>query len=224
MSDYWPHASLLAAAWVLYFIIHSALASLRLKRWVAEHWTAAMPLYRLGYNLLAVVLLIGPVGLLWADPGPPLWTRSHWIRWSADLLALAAVAGFVVSLRYYDGAEFLGLRQLREHSRRVEDLERFRLSPFHRYVRHPWYFFGLVIVWTRDMTAGWLLTCVLVTLYFWLGSRLEERKLIAYHGEVYRRYRRLVPALVPLPWRRLSRRDCEALLATDPAASGRCEP
>ncbi len=222
MFDYLDQGILLAVAWVLYFAIHSGLASLRVKSWVAERWPQAMAWYRLVYNALAVALLSIPLGLLWRNPGPILWQWSGWGRWLADGLALAAILGFFASLRYYDGAEFLGLRQLRAHSQRVEDLERFHLSPFHRYVRHPWYAFGLVILWTRDMSAGWLVTCVLISAYFWLGSRLEERKLIVYHGEVYRRYRQHVPALVPRPWRRLSRAECAALLSADRDSTGPC--
>ncbi len=222
MFRYLPHALFLAAAWGGYFALHSLLASLRIKRWVAARWPAAMAGYRLAYNTLALLLLALPLGLLWAEPGPLLWRWEGAWKWLMEGLAAAAVAGFLVSLRYYDGAEFLGLRQLRERSRRVEDLERFHLSPFHRHVRHPWYFFGLVIVWTRDMTAGWFVTCAAISLYFWIGSRLEERKLVVYHGDVYRRYRKKVPALIPLPWRRLSRSECEALLRAERDSAGDC--
>ncbi len=216
MSEQWI---LLALAWILYFVIHSALASLRVKAWVARRWPRAMAAYRLIYNLIALGLLAVPLGLLWRDPGPVLWRWSGWTGWVADGLAALALLGFLHSLRHYDGAEFLGLRQWRERTRRIEDLERFHLSPFHGYVRHPWYFFGLVILWTRDMTLGWLITCLLATAYFWIGSRLEERKLLTYHGEVYRRYREQVPALFPLPWRRLSAEARAALLAEAAAQS-----
>jgi protein-S-isoprenylcysteine O-methyltransferase Ste14 len=138
------------------------------------------------------------------------WTGGAW--WLANGLALLAIFGFLYSLRWYDGAEFLGLRQWRGRVRAVEDQERFRLSPLHRVVRHPWYSLGLVLVWTRDMDAPLLLSAMMISLYFVLGSRLEERKLVAYHGDLYRSYRRLVPSLVPLPWRYLSPEQCRNLM------------
>lgn len=55
------------------------------------------------------------------------------------------------------------------------------------------------------MNAGFLTSAAVITIYFLIGSRLEENKLIAEYGEVYRRYRCLVPALIPLPWRVLDR-------------------
>lgn len=72
---------------------------------------------------------------------------------------------------------------------------------------------GLVLVWTRDMDPAFLTTAVMITLYFLLGSRLEERKLLVYHGEIYRQYRQLVPSLIPLPWKYLSREKARMLVA-----------
>ena len=136
------------------------------------------------------------------------------------MISSAAVAGFLWSLKYYDGGEFIGLRQLRERNASVDDQEQFQLSPLHRHVRHPWYFFALVIIWTRDMNAAMLTTAILITLYFVIGSRLEEQKLLRYHGEIYRRYRQRVPGLVPLPWKYLRNSDVEALSGEAESQSG----
>jgi protein-S-isoprenylcysteine O-methyltransferase Ste14 len=100
---------------------------------------------------------------------------------------------------------------LREREQRVEDQESFQLSPLHHYVRHPWYFLSLLIIWTRDMPPAMLLTAILATLYFVIGSYLEERKLRVYYGDVYRQYQLKVPALIPLPWRYLDRESAQRL-------------
>jgi protein-S-isoprenylcysteine O-methyltransferase Ste14 len=205
--------ALLALAWLLYALLHSALASLAAKRFVAARRPALMPAYRLAFNAVAVLGLLPVAWLYWRHPGPVLWQWSGWAAWVANGIALAAVLGVFASMRHYDGGEFLGLRQWRGRVRSVEDQEAFRLSPLHRHVRHPWYFLALVIVWTRDMHAATLVSALAITLYFVVGSRLEEHKLIAYHGERYRRYMRRVPGLLPLPWRRLSAAQARELLA-----------
>lgn len=199
----------LLLAWLLYFAAHSALASLSVKNWAERHWPRFVPYYRLAYNLVAVVLLVPPLWLAHGTRAAPLWAWHGAWGWVADGLALGALAGFWWSLRYYDMGEFLGLSQARnfDHGRR------FSLSPLHRFVRHPWYCFGLVIIWTRDMNAAWLTSCVLITLYFIVGSRLEERKLVAEFGDAYRRYRQRVPALLPLPGRYLSRSEAEKIIS-----------
>jgi protein-S-isoprenylcysteine O-methyltransferase Ste14 len=201
----------LTAAWLGYFIVHSLLASLSVKTWVADHWPQLMPWYRLFFNTMAVLLLIIPLYLTWAIGGETVfaWKGIWW--WVGNGLAVAALAGFLYSLRHYDSSEFLGLRQLRDREQRVEDQERFRVSPLHQHVRHPWYFLGLILIWTRDMTAAMLVSSVMMTLYFVVGSWLEERKLLAYYGKAYREYRQRVPGLLPLPWRRLSREQAQKL-------------
>jgi hypothetical protein len=55
------------------------------------------------------------------------------------------------------------------------------------------------------------LSGALMTLYFIVGSRLEEAKLLAYHGAVYRRYRERVPGLMPLPWKTLTAHEAADL-------------
>lgn len=197
---------LIALAWLAYGLIHSWLAGSAVKAWVTRHWPRLAPAYRLAYNALATLLLIPPLALTLSLPGEVVWDVPGWIAWPA---AIVAVAGFVWSLRWYDMGEFLGLAQWRRHDGREH--EGFVLSPLHRYVRHPWYSLGLLLLWTRDLNAAWLTTAVAATLYLLIGSRLEERKLIERYGEAYRRYQARVPGLIPWPGRRLSPAEAEAL-------------
>lgn len=202
----------LALSWVVYFVIHSVLASLPMKTWVANRFPRCMPWYRLFFNALASILILIPLYLTFTAPGEPVWAWHGGWFYLANGIALLTVSGFLYSLRYYDGAEFIGLRQLRDREQRVEDQETFQLSPLHRYVRHPWYSLGLIIIWTRDMPPAMLLTAICATLYFVIGAYLEERKLVVYYGDVYRQYQIRVPALIPLPWRHLDGESAEYLV------------
>lgn len=204
-----PKLLLLSLAWLAYFALHSVLAANTVKRKIAANWPQLAASYRIFYNIVALVTLIPPLWLLDAARGDWLWHWQGVWSWLANGLALAAVAGFFWSLRYYDSREFLGLRQ----SQAPQERQRFALSPLHRYVRHPWYFFALVIIWTRDMDPAWLVSCLAITLYFAVGSYWEEQKLIAEFGEPYRRYRRRVAGLVPVPGRYLSRGEAEEIVA-----------
>ncbi len=211
MAAHYQTISILVLVWVVYAAIHSWLASLQLKNYVAQRYPRFMPAYRLCFNALAIVLLIPPLWLTYTLPGPVLWQWSGYLWWVANSLALLAIAGVFWSLRDYDGSEFLGLRQWRGQVTSVEDQEEFHISTLHRFVRHPWYSLCLVLVWTRDMDLPFLVTAIVITFYFIVGSRLEERKLMVYHGDIYRRYRAQVPALIPLPWRYLSATQADQL-------------
>lgn len=198
--------AVLAGLWVVYGLIHSVLASHAIKDVMAARWPRLMPAYRLAFNGLSLILLLPIAFWMWSFPGPVLWAFQGVTAWIARGLALAAVVAFWHSTCYYDMDEFLGLRQIAERGIRANngrDTEPFVISPYHRWVRHPWYFFGLVILWCQDMNAASLVSALAITLYFIVGSKLEEKKLIAIHGDAYRDYMGRVPGLVPLPWKRL---------------------
>lgn len=205
MSGTYNSWFVLSVSWIAYFAVHSVLASLTVKRQVAAHWPGFMPAYRLAFNILGVVLLLPILWQITAQPWPVVWQWHGIGKWIANSLSMLALLGFVWSLKYYDMQEFLGLRQWRGHIKVAEDHEHFVISPLHRFVRHPWYFFAMVLLWARDMNAAQLLSTVLATAYFTLGSRLEEKKLLVYHGDAYRRYMEKVPGLFPLPWKYLKR-------------------
>ncbi|MEA1889004.1 MAG: hypothetical protein U9N50_04385 [Pseudomonadota bacterium] len=173
-----------------------------------------MPWYRLSFNIIAILLIIPPLFVMARHQGNIVWQWSGNWSYLANGLALVAFAGFIWSLRSYDSAEFFGTRQLNEGRVDVTEKESFKLSVLHRFVRHPWYALALVLIWTRDMNVSFLISAILMSLYFILGSRLEESKLIAFHGDQYRLYRKHVAALFPLPWRFLSRKKAAEIVDT----------
>jgi len=207
---------------VAYFILHSLLASLRMKRFVQQRFPAALPAYRLLFNALSIVLLLPLLWLVHRDPGPLLWAWQGPWRWLAMALTVLAVGGFVWATRAYDMSVFLGLRQWRERRQKMEDPEALHISSFHRFVRHPWYFLALLILWSRDQHLNQTVFYALATAYLVIGSRLEERKLVHQYGDAYRSYQRKVPALIPLPWRWLRAGEADELVrrAAEEKSSG----
>ncbi len=205
--------TLLALLWLIYFLLHSWLASLRIKFWIANRYPAVTPWYRLIFNLLAIALILPPAGYMRFLQSEPLWHWHGFSAWIAHGLALLALSLFFWSLRFYDSSEFLGLRQIRMRIQQIEDQEHFQISPLHRFVRHPWYSIGLVLVWSQEMDPARLVSALMISLYFLIGSRLEERKLSILHGEIYQEYQKRVPGLIPSPWSYLTRNQAQVLLS-----------
>jgi len=116
--------------------------------------------------------------------------------------------GFVFALlfgiytaKFYDNASFLGLKQLRLYlnkSIREYDVHRqFSTDGALKYVRHPYYFSGLLLLWSRPLYVKDLVLNIIFTLYFIIGSFNEERKLKRIYGQKYIDYCRHVPMLIP---------------------------
>jgi protein-S-isoprenylcysteine O-methyltransferase Ste14 len=208
----------LALAFTAYFILHSLLASFRVKAWAKQTWPTFMPAYRLSFNLLSLILLLPLVWFIHRHPGPLLWQWTGMGWWLSRAIFGLAMIAFFWSLRTYDNAEFLGLKQLRHGG--SASTERLTISTLHRFVRHPWYFLLLVIIWSQDIHLSQLTAYAFISFYLVIGSRFEERKLVHQFGNAYRQYRQRVPALIPLPWRVLSRKEARTIMESQtPAVS-----
>ena len=136
----------------------------------------------------------------WRSVPEPVWRVEH----GAGVLILTGLFwlgwGIVVfSATMIDHFDLFGLRQTWARFNRRKSLpDRFRTPGFYLFVRHP-LMLGLVIAFwaTPVMSAGHLMFAAAATGYILLAIPLEERDLVARHGDDYRRYRERVPMLVP---------------------------
>ncbi len=190
---------------LLFGAVHSLLAAFGVKAWARRVLgeRAFEGFYRLLYNIFSVVLFI-PVALtVMLTPATVIWRVP--MPWAAALLALqlAALLGLLAAVLQADPLRFAGLKQALAYLR-GEPLplppEKLQVRGFYSLVRHPLYLFTLLTLWpTPLMTDTFLGFAVGATLYFIIGSRLEERRLAAEFGDVYLRYRQRVPWLLPWP-------------------------
>lgn len=188
--------------------LHSLLASLTAKA-RARHligYRTAEAVYRLAYNAFSVITFLPVMALVGLLPDRPLYQFPLWLTlMTVPVQLLAALAALIV-LWQVDLPRFLGLRQLSRWlagEREPRDPPKLYTGGIYGWVRHPLYFFSLVFIWLAPiMTFNVLAFNVGVTLYFWIGSIFEERKLVAEFGEAYREHQRRVPRLIPIPWRK----------------------
>jgi len=188
---------------VLYCFIHSLLASNSFKHYINKLTRGKITnKYRLIYNFIALIGLLPITIILFAHPGAEIWDWPHPML--MNIISVFAIVGFLYTLKYYNASEFIGISAFKETTL-------FVISPLHRFVRHPWYFLALIIIWCRDINIAYLITAGVFTLYFILGSYLEEKKLIEIFGSKYEFYQQNVPMLIPNPFRFLSISDLSLL-------------
>jgi len=177
------HLLILAASWLLFGISHSLLAGTTLERLFGRF-------ARIVFNVVAVAAVALPFAISASLPSYLLWDEPDWLRWARYGINLAVVLALIHTLKFYSLPGFLGLKA---------ETWPLTFSPWHRWVRHPWYLLTLIFIWTQSMSETWLVSAVCITLYLVLGSRLEEKRIMRYHPGSYAEYCRIVPGLIP--WR-----------------------
>jgi protein-S-isoprenylcysteine O-methyltransferase Ste14 len=184
----------------LFGLQHSVMA----RPWFKERWTRLVPepIERSTYVLLAslalVVLMSG-----WRPLPGPVWTVDGPLALALWAVSLGGWLLMLASTEMIDGADLMGLRQVRAYrdGREVEPID-FQTPYLYRYVRNPIMVGFLVAFWvTPRMSVGHLLFASGMTIFVLVGVKLEERDLLAAFDDRYRRYRRDVPMFLPRPWR-----------------------
>ncbi len=180
----------------LFAVQHTIMARRAFKRW----WTRIVPpqLERATFVLVTCAILCSMFwqwrelpGELWRVGGPAAWILRgmSFLGWGLVLLS-----SFLI-----DHFELFGLRQVVRHFLgRAPEAPHFRERSLYRMVRHPLMFGFLLAFWaTPVMSMGHLFFAAMCTGYILVGIQIEERTLIAEHGEAYRDYQRRVPMLLP---------------------------
>ena len=195
---------------IAFSILHSLSAGDRPRAFFRRHWgdRAYHGLYRLIYNLFAALTLVPVFLALLFSPGAVIWSTESPVAFIFIGIQLTGLIGLLISLLQIDLARFAGLRQFIAYVR-GEPLplpaEPLQLRGVYQLVRHPLYLFSLLVIWPGPiMTEGLLAFNIAATLYFIVGSLLEERRMIAQFGQAYIDYQRRTPWIIPFPRRSLN--------------------
>jgi protein-S-isoprenylcysteine O-methyltransferase Ste14 len=192
-------------AMLLYGVIHSLLASATVKKRARAliGQRAYEGFYRLFFNIAGAVTFIPVVLVVLLTPARTLWQIPF--PWAAGLLLIQLIGLFalVLAVLQADPLRFAGLKQALAYLR-GEPLplpqESLQIGGFYGFVRHPLYLFSLLVLWPSPiMTDTYLAFAAGATVYFIIGSRLEEQRLAREFGDDYRQYQRRVPWLLPWP-------------------------
>jgi protein-S-isoprenylcysteine O-methyltransferase Ste14 len=182
---------------LLFFIQHSIMVRRRFRLWLTRRVRADF--HGVLYASASGLCLLTLVGL-WQPVGAAMWTPASAIRWAMVTAFIAAGAGAWWGTRSLGAFDALGIKTA-IHA--LTNQKPIPATPFlvrgpYRWVRHPLYFFSLVVIWSGPIfTVDRLLHNMLWTVWIAIGATLEERDLVACFGQPYRTYQKTVPMLLP---------------------------
>lgn len=176
---------ILVAGWLVYLSLHSILASEKIKARFRGKG------YRLFYSLLSIGGLLALLFFNGRIHAPMLFSSEGWVRYASLMLTTFGVMIIQVTFKQYSLKAFLGLS---------EEESGLKTTGILQYVRHPIYSGTILIIigfFLFIPNLPTLISCVCMLLYLPVGMYLEEKKLDAAFGDLYRTYKKRVPSLIP---------------------------
>jgi protein-S-isoprenylcysteine O-methyltransferase Ste14 len=112
---------------------------------------------------------------------------------------------FFLGARHYDARQLLGIKQIQEGTlnKAITNSGELDTSGVLGMIRHPWYAAGMLLVWAGQLDISAIMVNAILTTYLFIGTLLEEKKLVREFGAVYRAYQARVSMYIPFKWLKL---------------------
>ncbi|MDQ6988868.1 MAG: isoprenylcysteine carboxylmethyltransferase family protein [Mariprofundaceae bacterium] len=175
---------------LVFVVFHSFTAAQVCKAWCYQHGLTE-PKYRLLYSVVAVLSTAAWLFYVQQLPDAPFYA---WDGTMQMLFWLIQAVGLLIALAAFspiDGLVFLGLKKAKSGQ------DPFVVQGVYRWMRHPMYMGAMLILLAMpEQTWNGFHFTLVICLYFILGSRLEERRMLAEHPD-YADYQQQVAAFIP---------------------------
>ncbi len=181
---------------LLFFIQHSSMirrnVRSRMETFIPSHFHEAV------FAMVSSVVLIVIV-VFWQSSSFVVYELQGSMYWLARFLFLLAIAGIVWGFYSLKAFDPFGSGSIKKYMEGNEpETYPFSVSGPYLWVRHPLYFFVLILIWSFPVvTLDRLLFNLFWTLWMYLGAVLEEKDLVTDFGNEYRQYQKEVPMLIP---------------------------
>lgn len=184
--------------WLLFFVLHSVLADSRIKQFTETQFAKFYFLYRLIYNLIAIIIITVIVFILRDFSNHNvLIDLPEGFRYLSWVLIIFGAVILSVAIYSYNMLDFMGINQLFGKAEQTGKLIKTGLNSV---VRHPIYFalilmlIGISLLIPTDLV---LLSVLFCFVYLYIGTKLEERRLVQIFGDSYRQYQQKVKMFIP---------------------------
>lgn len=175
----------------MYFILHSLMASVKVKSFFTRILKSRFRYYRIFYSLISTIGLLLLLFLNASISAEFIFASKGLIRYLSLMLATLGVIVISRSFREYRLSSFIGLK---------DEPSEFKRTGILKHVRHPIYSGTILIVigfFLFNPTLATLVSVCCTLAYLPVGIYLEERKLIEQFGNGYLSYKQEVPSVFP---------------------------
>lgn len=195
---------LLSLVWIGWCALHSFMIARFILEACENRLHNLCKYHRLFYNIVSVITFAAAGLYTRSLPETVIFGFSGAWDLVRVIVFIGAVLLFVGGVLSYDMLQFSGLRQILSNTthRVLTSTGEFKTDGLLRITRHPWYLAGICLIWSSSKTISDidLIAKVIFTLYFFIGTILEERKLIWQFGDQYLNYQKEVSMLFPFKW------------------------
>jgi protein-S-isoprenylcysteine O-methyltransferase Ste14 len=137
-----------------------------------------------------------------------LWQKSTFIVISITepyipilrLLQFISILGLIWGVKSLSNFDPFGRKQISKFIKNEKEAQEnnFVYRGPYKIIRHPFYFFILIMIWSHPtLSMDRLLFVFLWTIWIVIGTFLEERDLVNQIGNEYLEYKKKVPMLIP---------------------------
>ncbi len=185
----------LIAGWVQFSVFHSVFAALWFKNYFKNLMGSSFKYYRPLYSLFATLSLFLAVYFHIKAPAGYVFEKSIGLKIASSVLGVTGLLMMYVSGRKY----FMHISGLDVffQSNAKNKLEQ---DGLHKLIRHPLYTGTLFFVWSIFLWQPFIkngMSAALITIYVYIGTYFEEKKLVLEFGKQYELYKKQVPMFFP---------------------------
>jgi protein-S-isoprenylcysteine O-methyltransferase Ste14 len=189
----------IACGWTIFYFLHSLLASNTIKNMAAKKLGNAYKAYRLTYNILNLIFFLVLFYLQNLIKPVILFEPIVALKIIGLLLLLTGSIIGILSFRNYSIKEFVGLQYLKNKNNTNKSLK-LNTNGLNQFIRHPLYLATICLLigyWFIKPQASTTIFVSISLLYIYVGTLLEEKKLVQQFGKQYTNYQLKTPMFFP---------------------------
>jgi methanethiol S-methyltransferase len=186
--------------WIGYCALHSYLISTSFSNLMTRLLKNYYAFYRLAYVIISFVLLVPLINFTGQQDNNVIITYGLPLSIARNVLAYGALLMFFWAFFFdYDSLSFFGIRQILNFgkTKKTDPDNGIKRKGLLGMIRHPMYLALIIYLWCQIFTLADIVVNSILTIYVFIGTILEEKKLILEFGESYTKYQNEVPMLIP---------------------------